>query len=389
VLLTLTTAPATSRHTAWTTLLLRHGAELEAVVQQVVSQSLAPGSTSPPSASSPVDVGPTDELLFALDDDSTTGWLPTSPDPSAGGRRGDGERKAAGQAGLGPDADPGNLLRELLLISPAISAVSTASSSSMATSISSMSLSTPAPGGNGWADWSPEIRATVGSDSYALAGPSSWCVPTLFSRNLLDPALTFMSCLPRRSSDFDAGLEEMFSLGSPALDTCHPATLELGPSTAPPTTFVFRPADLLGAASAEAPLDTFPASLSQGKSSGRSPALATGFAHSKSAATSTTTAATATASAGPSRPLRRSPTGGPLERSKFSCDACLLRRKKCNPHPRPDGSLPQIGDCSDCVRDATRRKLGAVECTYEIRKTNVERARRNGSLREPFHHVAL
>jgi len=388
VLLTLTTAPATSRHTAWTNLLLSHGAELEAVVQQVVSQSLAPGSTSPPSATLPVDVSPTDELLFALDDDSTTGWFPTSPNPSAGGFPLAISSSSAGQAGIGPDADPESLLRELLLVSPAISAVSTASSSSMATSISGMSLSTPAPGGNGWADWSPEIRATVGSDSYAL-GPSSWCVPALFSRNLLDPALTFMSCPSRRSSDFDAGLEEMFSLGSPALDTCHPATSELGPSTAPPTTFVFRPADLLGAASAEAPLDTFPASLFQDKSSGRSPTLATGFAHSKSAATSTTTAATATASAGPSRPLRRSPTGGPLERSKFSCDACLLRRKKCNPHPRPDGSLPQIGDCSDCVRDATRRKLGAVECTYEIRKTNVERARRNGSLREPFHHVAL
>lgn len=178
----------------------------------------------------------------------------------------------------------------------------------------------------------------------------------------------------------------MFSLGSPALSLSQPPALELA-ALLPPAALAFQPADLLGTVStAEGPLDTFPASAA-GESSRRSPTLFAGFTSAKAAPTTKTTAATA--SAGPSRPLRRSPTGGPLERSKFSCDACLLRRKKCTPHPRPDGSLPQIGDCADCVRDAAKRRLGAVECTYDIRRTNVDRARRNGSLREPFHHVLL
>lgn len=180
----------------------------------------------------------------------------------------------------------------------------------------------------------------------------------------------------------------MFSLGSPTFSACQSfVTSEAGPSSFSPR-LAFHPANLLNAASNTAgPLDISCATVLSNKSSARSPTLAAGFVSAKSAPTTSSTKATA--SAGPSRPLRRTPTGGPLERSKFSCDACLLRRKKCNPHPRPDGSLPQIGDCADCVRDAMRRKLGAVECTYEIRRSNVERARRNGSLREPFHHVAL
>lgn len=157
-----------SRHTMWTTLLLRHGAELEAAVQQQIGHTSAMAGAMT-SATSAVDGAPADELLFALDDDDEVGL-------NSHGALPDSYSASLFDKGDAQDSVDNDVLLRQLLVSPAVSAVSTASSSSMATSSSATSFSASAPqSASGWTDWLPELAAAaVNSDGQT--GPSSWCV---------------------------------------------------------------------------------------------------------------------------------------------------------------------------------------------------------------------